>query len=219
MRPKQYVTSLAGIHFPFALKETMAHGAEFQKQVQRIGQIVEQLESTTDPSVRAIGKELLESLMALHGAAIERILELVSETGETGDAIIRKCSGDQLVSSLLLLYELHPDDLPTRVTRALEKLRPYLQSHAASAELASLGDDGRVVVRLETKPSGCGSSAASLKSTLEAALQDAAPDASSIVVQETSGALAQSGFVSLAQLQGAQAVAVVPVASAQRSRD
>lgn len=219
MWPKQSVTSLAGIHFQFALKETMAHGAELQKQVQRIGQIVEQLESTTDPSVRAIGKELLESLMALHGAAIERILELVSETGEAGDTIIRKCAGDQLVSSLLLLYELHPDDLPTRVTRALEKLGPYLQSHAASAELASLSDDGRVVVRLEVKPSGCGSSAASVKSTLEAAIQDAAPDASSIVVQEIGAALAQSGFVSLAQLQGARAMTAVPVASAQRSGD
>ncbi len=136
----------------------MAHGADLQKRIQRIGQIVEQLESTTDASVRALGKELLESLMALHGAAIERILELVSETGEAGDAIIRKCAGDELVASLFLLYGFHPDDLPTRVTRALEKSRPYLQSHAARAELESLSDDGRVVVRLEVKSSGCGSS-------------------------------------------------------------
>jgi Fe-S cluster biogenesis protein NfuA len=197
----------------------MAHGADLQKQIQRIGQIVEQLESTTDPSVRAIGKELLESLMALHGAAIERILEFVSETGEPGKTIIRKCAGDELVSSLLLLYGLHPDDLPTRVTRAMEKSRPHLQSHAASAELASVSDDGRVVVRLEIKSSGCGSSAASVKSTLEAALQDAAPDAASIVVQEVGAALTQSGFVSLAQLQGAQAITPVPVGLAQRSRD
>jgi Fe-S cluster biogenesis protein NfuA len=197
----------------------MAHGADLQKQIQRIGQIVEQLESTTDASVRAIGKELLESLMALHGAAIERILELVSETGEAGDAIIRKCAGDELVASLFLLYGLHPDDLPTRVTRALEKSRPYLQSHAARAELESLSDDGRVVVRLEVKSSGCGSSAASVKSILEAALQDAAPDAASIIVQEAGAALTQSGFISLAQLQGAQAMPRVPVASAQRGGD
>lgn len=219
MRPRQSVTSLAGIRFQFSLKETMAHGAELQEQIQRIGQIVEQLEATTDPTVRAIGKELLESLMALHGAAIERILELASETGEAGGTIIRKCAGDELVSSLLLLYGLHPDDLPTRVTRALERSRAYLQSHAASAELASLTEDGQVVVRLEVKPSGCGSSAASVKSRLEAALQDAAPDAASIVVQEVGAVLTQSGFVSLAQLQGAQAVTSVAVASAQRSGD
>lgn len=200
------------------LKETMAHGADLQKQIQRIGQIVEQLESTTDPSVRAIGKELLESLMALHGAAIERILELVSETGEAGDTILRKCAGDELVSSLLLLYGLHPDDLPTRVKRALEKSRPYLQSHAASAELESLSDDGRVFVRLEIKSSGCSPSAASVKSTLEAALQDAAPDAAAIVVLEVGAALTQSGFVSLAQLQGVR-MTPVPVPSVQRSGD
>jgi Fe-S cluster biogenesis protein NfuA len=197
----------------------MAHGAELQERIQRIGQIVEQLEATTDPSVRAIGKELLESLMALHGAAIERILELASGAGEAGGSIIRKCASDELVSSLLLLYGLHPDDLPTRVNRALDKSRAYLQSHAASAALASLTEDGQVVVRLEIKSSGCGSSLASVKSTLEAALQDAAPDAASIVVQEVGGALTQSGFVSLAQLQGAQAMTPVPVASAQRSGD
>jgi hypothetical protein len=47
----------------------------FQKRVQRIGEIVEQLESATDPNARAMARELMESLMALHGAGIERMLE------------------------------------------------------------------------------------------------------------------------------------------------
>ena len=57
----------------------MAQDATFQKQMQRIGEIVEQLESAADPNSRAMAKELLESLMALHGAAMERILELAAE--------------------------------------------------------------------------------------------------------------------------------------------
>jgi hypothetical protein len=44
-----------------------------QKRMQRIGEIVEQLETAADPSSRAIARELLESLMALHGAGIGRI--------------------------------------------------------------------------------------------------------------------------------------------------
>jgi hypothetical protein len=104
----------------------MAPETALQKQIQRIGAMVEQLESTTDPHLRALAKELLESLMALHGAGLERILELASRAGEAGNAIIRDCGRDELVSSLLLLYGLHPDDLQTRVDAGppLRKSRP-----------------------------------------------------------------------------------------------
>src|SRR5258708_33904428 len=145
----------------------MAQDTALQKQIRRIGEIVEQLESTADPNARAIAKELLESLMALHGAGLERILELASEAGEAGETIIQKCGRDQLVSSLLLLYGLHPEDLRTRLTRALDESRAYLDAHAASAELVSISGDGAVTLRLQLKPNGCGSSSSPRETHLE----------------------------------------------------
>jgi Fe-S cluster biogenesis protein NfuA len=207
----------AATRFRLFLNETMAQDIAFQKRIQRIGEVVEQLESVADPNSRAMAKELLESLMALHGAALERILELASEVGEAGQTIIAKCGRDELVSSVLLLYGLHPLDLHSRVTRALERLRPYLESHAANAELASVGATGGVRVRLHLKSNGCGSS--TVKPTVEAALQDAAPDAATITVEETGPALMGSGFVSVAQLEAGQAMAALSVARAQRSGD
>jgi hypothetical protein len=56
-----------------------------------------------------------------------------------------------------------------------------------------------------------------VKSTLEAAIQNAAPDAPAIVVEETGAA--QVGFVSVAQLASGQAMAALSVARAQRSGD
>ncbi|MFZ3333872.1 MAG: NifU family protein [Candidatus Acidiferrales bacterium] len=197
----------------------MAHDTDLQKKMRRIGDMVERLESAADPSVRAMARELVESLMVLHGAGLERILELTAETGELGNGIIRKYGGDELVSSLLLLYGLHPDDMLTRVERALEKARPFLQSHSASAELISIGDDGRVSVRVHLKAGGCGSTAATAKATLEAAIQDAAPDARSIVVEDPAAALSQTGFVSLAQLQNSGSVAALSGGRAERSAD
>ena len=100
----------------------MAQDKEFQKRMQRIGEMVEQLESTADPNARAMAKELLESLMALHGAATRtNPRSLLPKPAKRERTIIRKCGRDELVSSLLLLYGLHPEDLHTRVTRALEK--------------------------------------------------------------------------------------------------
>lgn len=193
----------------------MAQDTAIQKQMQRVGEIVEQLESNGDPSARAMARELLESLMALHGAALERILELAANAGEAGETIIRKCGRDELVSSLLLLYGLHPENLKSRVLHALEKTKTLLLSHFASAESVSV-DDGKVTVRLEIKSSGCGSSAASLRAALEAAIQDSAPDATSIVV-ETATVLSGSGFVSVAELQSGQAMAALSATRAQQT--
>jgi Fe-S cluster biogenesis protein NfuA len=209
---------LAARFFLF-LKEPMAQDKALQKQIQRIGEMVEHLETAADPNARAMAKELLESLMALHGAALERILQIAAEAGEPGEAIIQKCGRDDLVSSLLLLYGLHPENLRTRVTRALEKSNRQVEMHGAIAELISISEEGAVTVRLAAKSSGCGSTAASAKSTLEAALQDAAPDAASIDVEEAGEALARSGFVSVAQLQGGRALSALPVAPTTRGGD
>jgi Fe-S cluster biogenesis protein NfuA len=196
----------------------MAQDTALQNQIQRIAEIVQRLESETDPNSRALTKELLESIMALHGAGLERILELARQSGESGDALVQKCAKDELVSSVLLLYGLHPDDLKTRVDRAIEKSRKFLEPHAAHAELVSISGDGSVQVRLHAKPNGgCGSTAASLRAGLEGALQDAAPDASDIHIDETGAA--QAGFVSIAQLQSGQPMPTVAATRAQRSGD
>jgi Fe-S cluster biogenesis protein NfuA len=192
---------------------------DLQKRIQRIGEIVEQLEGTADPNARAIAKELLESLMALHGAALEKILNITHEAGETGESLIRKFGSDQLVSSVLLVYGLHPCDMQTRVRAALEKSRGFLDSHSAKVELVSISDDGAVTLRLHLKPGGCGSTAATVKSTLESAIQDAAPDAASIMVQEADNGAPRSGFVSVAQLAGGQSIAALSLAPTQRSGD
>ncbi len=197
----------------------MAEDTELQKKIQRIGTIVEQLETSADPNSRALARDLLESLMALHGAGLERILELAAEDGDSrGARLIEKCGRDELVSSLLLLYGLHPDDLATRVERALEKTRPFLQSHAAQAELLSVREDGSVTVRLRQSASGgCASTAVTVRSTLEAAIQDAAPDATSVVVEQPGQPVA--GFVSVAQLRSGQSMTVLSAAPLERTGD
>jgi Fe-S cluster biogenesis protein NfuA len=197
----------------------MAQDPSFQKQVRRIAELVEVLEKSADPNFRATAKELLESMMALHGAALDRMLEIAAEAGETGNSLIGKFGQDELVSSVLLLYGLHPEDLNSRVIQALEKKRSYLESHAASAHLVSIAEDGTVTVRLEVKANGgCGSSADAVRSAVEGAIHDAAPDAASVVIDEP-GSMTRTGFVPLAQLSNAQATFGLTAARAQRIGD
>ena len=60
----------------------------------------------------------MQSLMDLHGAALEKALDIVAEAGEPGMSIIDRLGRDPLVSSVLILYGLHPEDLETRVSES-----------------------------------------------------------------------------------------------------
>lgn len=189
----------------------METDAATQERMQRIGSIVEQLESAADPHVRALARELVESLMAVHGAGLEYILKSI----EAGDATVAKLAEDKLVGSLLLLYGLHPENVSTRVHRAVEKMRTFLETHGAKAKVASIGEDGAVTVHLEVGSKGCGSTEAAVRSALESALQDAAPDAPAIHIVGPAGGLRASGFVSLTQLTNNSTLAVTAGERAQ----
>jgi Fe-S cluster biogenesis protein NfuA/nitrite reductase/ring-hydroxylating ferredoxin subunit len=102
------------------------------------------------------------------------MMEVVAQ-GEEGETTFEAFAEDELVSSLLLLHGLHPQDVETRVVRALEEVRPYLQSHGGNVEL--LGVEGGVArLRLQGSCSGCPSSTMTLKLAIEEAVQKAAPD-------------------------------------------
>lgn len=153
-----------------------------EERVRRIEDLVRQLEEIPDTASRRIAHSLMEAILELHGAGLERMMDLVFETGDSGAAAIRKFAGDGLVASILLLHNLHPDDLDTRVQHALGKMH-------GSAELVGTFD-GKVRVRLTG--SECG-----LKESVEAAVREAAPDALEILIEES---LPSSGFVSLESL-------------------
>ena len=192
---------------------------EFQQQAKSIEALVTKLENAADPAVRNAGRDLVQALMELHGAGLERLLEIVREVGDPGRTIIDQFSRDELVRSVLLLYGLHPQDLRTRVVQALESTRAFFKSHGGEAELISIDDAGVVTVHFRAKSGSCGSTASSLRSTLEAAIQDTAPDASSIVIKDTSPPSSGSAFVALADLQTGQAAKALSLPHTQRSGD
>lgn len=181
---------------------------EFEKRLERIDQLVQTVEACTDPGLRSSAQELIQTLMELHAAGLDRTLSLLQQSG-AGANLIQQLSLDPLVSGLLLLHGLHPIDLETRVLEALEKARPYLQSHGGNVELAGVDEQGVVRLRMKGTCHGCPSSAVTLKSTIEEAIRQAAPDVTEIlildqtvtepvrrplVVLEGAGALPQAGM-------------------------
>jgi len=176
----------------------MAKQREFQKQLESIAELVHRIDSTADPSVRADARELVETLMSLNGGGLERALEIISASGEAGQGIIDRLGRDEMVSSLLVLYGLHPLDFETRLQQGIDKARSFLKTHAGELELTSI-QGGAVHLVLKANGHGCGSNASSLKEAVEELIYESAPDVTSLVVE---GAEPQT-FVPLATLIGA----------------
>ena len=158
----------------------MADSRDFREDMQRIGGLVQEIESIADPAVRAATKGLVQSLMDLHGAALEKALDIVADAGEPGMSIIDRLGRDALVSSVLILYGLHPEDLETRVVKAVDRVRPQLRKQGCEVELLGV-NDGAIRLRVETGSHTCGSTAKTVQATLEGAMYDAAPDLASLV--------------------------------------
>src|SRR4029453_17038710 len=90
---------------------------------------------------------------------------------------------DELVASLLVLHDLHPKDTQTRVTEALDQVRPYLGSHAGGVELLGVDSAGVVHLRLEGSCDGCPSSVQTVKLAIERAIEEAAPEVAGVEVE------------------------------------
>jgi Fe-S cluster biogenesis protein NfuA len=187
----------------------MADDKDFQVKVQRIGALVGELENIIDPEARASAKALVQLILDLHATGLERVMEIVAQKGVVGQAAIDDLGRDPLVSSLLVLYGLHPLDLESRVEQAVEKVRPQVRKGGGELELLDMAN-GIVRLHLELTGHGCASTGKTLKALVEDALYAAAPDMSTLHIEglEEPGA---SGFVPLTKLGGV--IAATPVMS------
>ena len=103
------------------------------EKVGRIEGLLEELERLPDPVARERATDAVEALLDLYGEGMARIMRSLGD----GAAAVAE---DELVSHLLLVHGLHPVPLETRVQAALDDVRPYMDSHGGSVELAGLGD-------------------------------------------------------------------------------
>jgi len=167
---------------------------EVQQRVARAGTLLEKVEALEDPRARSTAADAVQALLGLYGEGLARMLQRAARLG--GEDIVQAVAEDELVSHLLLLHGLHPVDVGTRVRRALEELRPYLQSRGGGAELLTV-EDGVARVRVRGGRGGTGSSIGTLESAVEQAVRRAAPDLDGVEVVAETPPVDTSGLVQL----------------------
>lgn len=155
---------------------------KFSVETERIEKLAAKLDQANDPEVRATALELVRTVVELHGAALQSLIDRCVETPD-GERVLSDALQDSLVSSMFLLHSLHPDDIETRVLRGIDTVRPYLKSHGGDCELIAV-TDGIVRLRLHGTCGSCPSSSLTLKNAVEEALFEVAPDIKEIVAED-----------------------------------
>jgi hypothetical protein len=163
---------------------------DLKRRLEIIERGVHELEGATDPSLRAAAQQLVQAILELHAAGLERVLEIVRGSGIAGPPIVDQLGQDPLVSHLLVLHSLHPLTLESRVRMALESVRSALSARQAAVELISVVD-GVVTLRLAGGRDD--------KAAIERAIFDRAPDVVALEIEGGSDAVV--GFVPLGSVR------------------
>lgn len=150
------------------------------RNARSVGERIEQLLAGLRPGRdKEAAEELVRLLVELYGDGLRRVLELVHEQDPN---LVHRLVEDELVESLMLVHDLHPVDVEARVKQALDKVRPYLGSHAGGVDYLGIDQDGVVHLRLQGNCDGCPSSTLTVRMAIEGAIQDAAPEIAGIDV-------------------------------------
>ncbi|MFJ1546566.1 hypothetical protein [Streptomyces sp. NPDC088246] len=158
-----------------------AEALDAEQAGRRIEEVLGQLTAAGDRKASAAAEELVRVLMDFYGAGLARILDgfRAAPGRETGDSL-DELLGDDLVSSLLVLHDLHPEDTGTRIGRALAAVRDPV-------EVVTF-DESTGTLRLRTAATGgCGcSGASSAQQSVENALACFAPEVTTVEMEPAS---------------------------------
>ena len=160
----------------------MGADAGEQQALERVQELIAALEGPPEPAAAAPARELVQLVLDLHAGGLARMLELIAEAGD-GRVLLERLAIDERVKGLLLLHGLHPEDLETRVQKAVETLRPHLAVIGVSVQAAAI-EGG--VVRLQLHCAGNGHGplrVEALRREVEDAIFDAAPDVAGIAIE------------------------------------
>ncbi|MFJ1762533.1 NifU family protein [Amycolatopsis sp. NPDC088138] len=144
--------------------------------VGQVGERIERLLGEFSGPDAEVAEELVHTLLEFYGAGLERIVEIVDRP------LLDRLAEDDHVRGLLVLHDLHPKSTHERVAEALDKVRPFLGSHAGDVELVEIDSEGVLKLQLQGTCDGCPSSTVTAKYAIEKVVREAAPEISDVVV-------------------------------------
>ena len=169
--------------------------ANFAASMARLEELLARAEQVCPPESLSVVRELVRSLLDVHRVGLAELLRVVEAGDPASGDVLRAAAAHDAVAGLLLMHDLHPEALATRVERALRDANDA-GAGAAVAELARL-DGTDVHVRLSGRPAAT----ELLARVVERVLCERAPDATLHLDVLTRGEDVPRGLVPLERLR------------------
>jgi Fe-S cluster biogenesis protein NfuA len=166
--------------------------AAVEQRLARLDDLLGKLEEIPGATA-AMALEAAQALTEVYGTALARVVERASP------ALLDAFDRDELLRHLLVLHDLHPLPVEERISRALDRVRPYLHSHGGDVELVSIVD-GVVRVLFTGHCDGCTSSAATMESAIREAVLAMAPEVERVEAEPATAAPHPAPLISVDSL-------------------
>ena len=170
---------------------------ELQAAADLTDQLIREFEEYPDEEVREKVFQLLNAVDRLHRPGLVALMQFLESKKLWG--IIEQARSDPAIRTLLELYDLLPQTEEQLVERALDLVRPYMQSHGGEIDVLGV-TDGIVRVRLKGSCHDCSGSAVTLKRGVEEALKEGFPGFKGLEVEEPPPPTAGPSFISLEEV-------------------
>lgn len=146
-----------------------------------------------DPDVRAKAMTLKSAIEEFHKIGLTHIVKKLKGDSE-GKKLLFELVDEPSVYALFAMHGLVRADLKTQVSRVIEMVRPYMQSHGGDVSLVDV--KGKTVyVRLSGNCNGCSMSSVTLRNTVEESLNEHVPEIEKVEVVQNEPA--PSGLVQI----------------------
>jgi Fe-S cluster biogenesis protein NfuA len=150
--------------------------AEMDKQNEILQEMMEEIDAMPEGENKEMMQDCVQVMLSFYGCGLRRILDIVSKANSSAAKdIYNKLIEDPFVSSLLLIHDMHPLDLKTRLYAALEKVRPYIDGHGGKIEISNIVN-GIATIKLSGNCKGCPSSENTLELGIKKAIEECCPD-------------------------------------------
>lgn len=170
---------------------------ELQAAADLADQLIQEFEQHPDEQVREKVFQLLDAVDRLHRPGLRALMQFLESKKLWG--IIEQARSDPVIRTLLELYDLMPRTEEQQVQKALDLVRPYMQSHGGEIDVLGV-TEGIVRVRLKGSCNGCSESAVTLQRGVEEALKQGFPGFKGLEVEESPPPTAGPSFISLEEV-------------------
>lgn len=146
------------------------------RESERIAQLLDHARAMAGPQTWAIIDELIQRTVGLYGSGLASLVAIARATAESDDAVCDAITADALLSSLLIIHDVHPLPLAARIERAIADGCARTGQRPTDIEVAGIDAVEGVTLRVAPR-------AAPAQAAITRAIEALAPEVTAVHIE------------------------------------